>query len=175
MIDRLSNVLKSYSSSLDTSAGQTKFATVTSVDTARHTARVLFQPDNILSGWLPILSQWVGNGWGIVAPIVPGDQVFVVPQEGNVEQGVIVGRCFSDKQKPPAAPAGEFWLVHQAGSTLKLCNDGTIRINGDLHVEGDIYDRTGALSGLRAHYNAHTHKISATASTGSPTPTDPAQ
>jgi hypothetical protein len=175
MTDRFSNVLKSYAASLDVSLGQEKFATVASVNPANSTARVLLQPDNVLSGWLPVLSQWAGNGWGMICPPSPGDQVLVVPQEGNIEQGIIAGRCFSDKQAAPVAPVGEFWLVHQTGSFLKLCNDGTIRIGGDLHVQGDIYDRTGPLSGLRAHYNAHTHRVPPNSTSSSPTPTDPSQ
>jgi hypothetical protein len=96
----------------------------------------------------------------------------MVPQEGDVEQGIIIGRSFSSKQRAPAVPGGEFWLVHETGSFLKLCNDGTIRMNGDLHVEGDVYDRQGPLSGLRTHYNSHTHLVPRNAATGLPSPLD---
>ena len=172
MIERLSNAIKSHASSLDQSTGQIKFGTVTSVNSQNATARVLIQPDGVLSGWLPMLSQWVGSGWGMVCPPDPGDQVLLVPQEGDVEQGIIIGRTFSNKQKPPEVPGGEFWLVHQSGSFLKLCNDGTIRVNGDLHVEGDVYDQHGPLSGLRTHYNSHTHLILTTGKTSLPAPMD---
>jgi phage baseplate assembly protein gpV len=172
MTDRLMNAIKAHASSLDRSTGQIKFGTVTSVDINNATARVLFQPNGILSGWLPILSQWVGNGWGMICPPSPGDQVVMVPQEGDVEQGIIIGRSFSNNQKAPAAPAGEFWLVHRKGNFLKLCNDGTIRMHGDLHVEGDVFDQQGPLSGLRAHYNAHTHLVPPNATTGLPSPLD---
>jgi phage baseplate assembly protein V len=168
----LSNIIKSHASSLDHSAGQVKFGTVTSVNAANGTARVTIQPEAVLSGWLPILSQWVGNGWGMVALPAPGDQVLLVPQEGDGEQGIIVGKVFSVKQVPPAAPVGEFWLVHQSGSFLKLCNDGTIRINGDLHVAGDVFDRLGAVSSLRTHYNSHTHKTGNNQITSLPDPLD---
>ena len=172
MTDHLLNIIKSHASNLDQSAGQVKFGTITSVNNRDSTARVQIQPDNVLSGWLPILSQWVGNGWGMVCPPAPGDQVLLVPQEGDVEQGIIIGRSFSIKQMPPVAPGGEFWLVHQSGSFLKVCNDGTIQINGDLHVQGDVYDQHGPLAGLRAHYNAHTHSIPPKGATGGPSPTD---
>ena len=171
MTNRLSSIIKSHASSLDQSAGQAKFGTVTSVNTNNATARVLIQPEGVLSGWLPVLTQWVGNGWGMACPPSPGDQVLLVPQEGDVEQGVIVGRVSSVRQMPPVAPGGEFWLVHQSGSFLKLCNDGTIRMSGDLHVAGDVYDQHGPLSGLRGHYNAHTHKLGNQV-TSSPTPLD---
>ena len=101
----------------------------------------------------------------------PGDQVLVVPQEGDVEQGVVIGGIFSTKQTPPIAPAGEFWLVHASGSSLKLCNDGTVRVHGDLHVSGDVYDGIGPLSRLRTHYNNHTHSMKSNGTT-TPIPTD---
>jgi phage baseplate assembly protein V len=172
MTDRLMNAIKAHASSLDRLEGQIKFGTITSVDITNGTARVLFQPDGILSGWLPILSQWIGDGWGMVCQPNPGDQVVIVPQEGDVEQGIIIGRSFSNKQRPPAAPRGELWFVHQTGSFLKLCNDGTIRVHGDLHVEGDVYDRQGSLSGLRTHYNMHTHPVPRNSPTGLPSPLD---
>ena len=172
MTNILSNIIKSHASNLDQSAGQVKFGTVTSVNSANATARVTIQPEGVLSGWLPILSQWVGSGWGMACPPAPGDQVLLVPQEGDGEQGIIIGRVFSLKQMPPPAPDGEFWLVHTSGSFFKLCNDGTIRISGDLHVAGDVYDQHGPVSGLRTHYNSHTHKLGANQTTSSPTPLD---
>ena len=47
--------------------------------------------------------------------------------------------------------------MHRSGSYLKLQNDGTIQVKGDLHVAGDVYDSHGPLSSLRNHYNAHIH------------------
>ena len=108
----------------------------------------------------------------MVCPPSPGDQVLLVPQEGDVEQGIIIGRSFSNKQMPPVVPVGECWLMHQSGSFLKLCNDGTIQINGDLHVQGDVYDQHGALSALRGHYDSHTHAILANETTSTPSPQD---
>jgi phage baseplate assembly protein V len=159
MVDHLVNALKAHATSLDRAGGQVKFGTVTSINPQTATARVRIQPDGVLSGWLPILSQWVGNGWGMVGLPNPGDQVLLVPQEGDVEQSIIVGRAFSSSQMPPQAPSDEFWLVHKTGSFLKLCNDGTIRVNGDLHVQGDVYDRNGTLSRLRSAYDSHTHMV----------------
>jgi hypothetical protein len=172
MIDRLSNVIKSHASGLDQSTGQVKYGTVTSVNSQNATARVLIQPDGVLSGWLPVLSQWVGSGWGMICPPNPGDQVLLVPQEGDIEHGIIIGRSFSNKQTPPTVPGGEFWLMHQSGSFLKLCNDGTIRVKGDLHVDGDVYDQHGPLSGLRARYNSHTHSGGSGGTTSAPSPLD---
>ena len=160
-MERFFNALKGQAGALDQSVGQPRFGLVTSVDPGSATARVQLQPEGILTGWLPLLSAWVGAGWGMTCPPSPGDQVLVLPQEGDAEHGIIVGAAFSDVQRPPPAPAGELWLTHQSGSFLKLTNDGTVQIQGDLHVNGGSLDR------LRQHYDAHSH-----AGGPGPTPTD---
>jgi phage baseplate assembly protein gpV len=168
-LDRLLNALKAQGANQDQAAGVPRFGTVTSVDPTTATARVTLQPEGVLTGWLPLLTPWVGNGWGLVCPPSPGDQVLVFPQEGDAEHGLILGASWSAKTTPPAAPCGEFWLVHKSGSFLKLQNDGTVQIKADVYVTGtvqvtgdvraagDVYDSHGALSALRAHYNAHLH------------------
>lgn len=167
-MERLLNIIKAHAAALDCGGGQPRFAIVTSVDPNSGCARVTLQPEGVLSGWLPILSPWVGAGWGLVCPPSPGDQVMVLAQEGNAEDGVIIGAAFSTTQLPPAAPVGEFWLVHSSGSFIKLQADGTIRMNGDLYVNGDVYDRSGPLSALRGHYNEHTHIASGGSATSGP-------
>ena len=110
-----------------------------------------------MTGWLPILSAWVGSGWGVVALPAPGDQVFVLAQEGDADHGVIIGASFSSGVRPPTNIAGELRIVHASGSAITLRNDGHIYVEGDLHVKGDIYDQYGSLAQLRGHYNAHIH------------------
>ena len=171
-LDRFINIVKQQAGALDQSSAQPRFGTVTSVNPTSATARVSLQPEGVLSGWLPILSPWVGTGWGLCSPPSPGDQVLIIAQEGDAEHGVIIGRAFSNAQQPPAAPVGEFWLVHQSGSFLKLRNDGTVQISGDLHVSGNIYDRQGSLVQLRSHYDAHTHIDSRGGTTSTPSPQD---
>ena len=168
MVNILSNIIKSHASTLDRSIGQVKFGTVSSVNPANATVRVVVQPEGVLSGWLPLLSCWIGDGWGVTAPPTPGDQVAIMPQEGDIEQGVVIGCVFSGKQRPPPTPSGEFWLVHRSGTSLKLCNDGTIRVSGDLWVSGDIYDKHGSVSTLRQHYDSHVHTTSNNTKTSPP-------
>jgi phage baseplate assembly protein V len=156
-MDRFLNTLKAQAASLDRGNGQPRFGLVASVDPARYAARVALQPEGVLTGWLPVLSSWTGAGWGVVCLPEPGQQVLVVPQEGDAEHGVIVGAAFSDASRPPAAPAGELWLIHRSGAAVQLRNDGTVRVQGDLHVDGDVYDRQGSLARLREKYDGHTH------------------
>ncbi len=163
-MERFVNSLKGHAAALDRAQGQARFAVVSSVDAGRYSARVRLQPEDVLSGWLPILSPWVGAGWGFVALPAAGDQVLVVAQEGDADSGVILGGSFSAPMPPPASAPGEAWLVHASGASIALRNDGTVRIVGDLHVDGDVFDRAGSLSRLRGHYNGHSH-----AGNGAPT------
>ena len=156
-MDRLLNALKAQSGAQDSAAGQPRFGVVTSVDPQAGTERVQLQPEGVLTGWLPVLSPWVGAGWGMSCPPTPGDQVLVLPQEGDAEHGIIVARSWSKGAAAPATPVGELWLTHRSGSFIRLLNDGTIGMKGDLHVDGDVFDRHGSLAQLREHYNRHKH------------------
>ena len=179
-MDGFLNRLKAQAGALDQATARPRFGVVSSVDTARATARVLLQPENVLSGWLPVLSPRVGNGWGLICPPSVGDQVFILAQEGVAEHGVIVGCCFSGLAMPPQGVApGEFWLVHQSGSYLKLRSDGSIEgfatewnLQGDLRVNGNIYDAHGSMSQLRGHYDAHVHTDSRGGLTAQPSQQD---
>jgi phage baseplate assembly protein V len=161
-IDRFWNAVKAQAGGLDGLAGVARFGLVSSFDPAAYAARVMVQPENVLSGWLPVLSAWVGNGWGLAAPLTPGDQVLLLAQEADAEHGVILGCVWSAVDKPAGATSGELWLQHQSGSFVKLKNDGTIamqastvNIAGNLVVTGDISDRNGANGTLAALRNAH--------------------
>jgi len=166
-MDRFWNAVKARAGALDGLAGVARFGLVSSFDPVAYAARVMLQPENVLSGWLPILSAWVGNGWGLAAPLTPGDQVLVIAQEADAEHGVIIGSVWSAVDKAPGTPTGELWLQHQTGSFLKLHNDGTIAMQaptvnvlGNLVVSGDISDQNGAhgtLANLRNAHDEHVH------------------
>jgi len=175
------NAVKARAGGMDGLAGVARFGLVSSFDPSAYAARVMMQPENVLSGWLPILSAWVGAGWGLAAPLSPGDQVLVLAQEGHSEQGVIVGCVWSAVDAPMPAPAGELWLQHQSGSFLKLLNNGTIslqagtvNVNGNLVVTGDISDLNGAhgtMAALRDAHDNHTHADPQGGQTGLPSET----
>ncbi len=151
---------------------QPRMGIVASSDANTATAKVLLQPEGVLTGWLPVLTQWSGSGWGMSCPPSPGDQVLVIPQEGDAQHGLIVGRLFSNLVRPPIADPGEITLTHQSGCSIRLLNSGIVTIQGDLHVSGDVYDGHGPLSKLRNDYNIHIHQISNGQNTSTPTPQD---
>jgi phage baseplate assembly protein gpV len=171
-MQRFLNAVKAQAAAQDRSAGQPRFGVVTSVDPTRPAARVSLQPEGVITGWLPVLSPWIGAGWGMACPPSIGDQVLVLPQEGESDHGVIVGRAWSDQARTPTAPVGELWMVHQSGSFIKLISDGTIQMQGDLHVNGDVYDRLGSMNRLRQHYDEHTHADPQGGESSTPTPQD---
>lgn len=147
---------------MDMALAQPRFGVISSVDPNTYTARVALQPEGVLSGWLPVMTNWSGPGWGMACPPSPGQQVVVIAQEGHAEHGIIIGTTFSQAMQPPAAPSGEFWLLHASGSTLKFTNQGSViiqsqgltldanvsisgnvTISGNLSVTGSIDDSTG--------------------------------
>ena len=140
-------------------SAQPRIGIVASSDSSTATARVLLQPENALTGWLPVLTSWSGAGWGLISSPSTGDQVLVICQEGDAAHGIIVGSLYSNSVRPPQSQPGELTLRHQSGSSIRLLNSGIIAIDGDLHVAGDIYDSHGALSKLRNVYNSHLHSV----------------
>jgi phage baseplate assembly protein V len=126
---------------------------VSSYDPGNYCAKVRIQPEDTETGWLPVVSPWVGNGWGLFAPPLIGDLVEVQFQEDNFEAGFVCQRFFNDSDRPLSVPSGEFWLVHKSGSFLKFHNDGTVELNaagtltstapqwnhtGPVHITGDM-------------------------------------
>lgn len=108
---------------------QTREATVSSYDPATGAVKVLYQPEGVQSGWLPLGAMGVGNGIGMLFAPNIGDQVSVHPIDGSHGTAVVGPRLFSDKARPPGVPAGEFWVVQQAGSFLKMQTSGVVTLS----------------------------------------------
>lgn len=124
---------------------------VTSYNPKTYLAKVKFQPEGQESGWVPIETGHIGQGYGIAVGLQPGDgkatgdQVIVRYQEGDIESGKIVQRVHSDNDVPPTVQSGEMviWTRFQKsnggpnsaqgaqggnGQQIYLKNDGTITI-----------------------------------------------
>ena len=117
---------------------------ITSYDPNRYAAKVFLMPEGafpeetgevVESGWIPIQTQWSGNGWGLYCPPSPGDQVAIEFIEGDTSSPEIVGRVFDLAHLPLNVPSGECWLVHASGAFLKLTNDGKLSINSDVEID----------------------------------------
>ena len=186
MMRSLQNIMRMQATNAFGDRASTRLAIVDSYDPNTYSAKVRIQPEDIISGWLPVLSQWVGNGWGMFAPPAIGDLVEVQFQEDSFQAGLICQRFFNDINRPLNVPSGEFWLQHKSGAFFKLLNNGsatfsdgkgaTVTLNGDgtisstastwthtghLKVTGDITDQIATnsrtLAGVRSVFNAHVH------------------
>ena len=110
-----------------------RLGVVTSYDPSSYAVKVRLQPEGNETGWCPVAVPMVGNGWGIHASPMPGDQVVVGFQEHGSETPIVLGSIYSDADRPPVegiggSPAGEVWLVHKSGARIRMTTDGTIEI-----------------------------------------------
>jgi hypothetical protein len=115
---------------------QERHGLVTSYDSQKYLAKVTFQPEGEESGWLPIETGHIGQGYGMTMGLQPGsgqggggsgtgpggsssggsgggsgggmgDQVIIRGQEGDFESMKIVSRVHSDQDTPPETKSGE--------------------------------------------------------------------
>ncbi len=129
-----------------TGRATTRIGLVDSYDPNTHAAKVRFQPENTLSGWIPIGAAATGNNFGVhFAPNIE-DQVMVHFLEGEHEAGVIGMRLYSDQDRPLPVPAGEMWIVHKTGSGLTLKGDGSTNITAHGLMQTTVGD--GATSDI---------------------------
>jgi uncharacterized protein involved in type VI secretion and phage assembly len=137
-------------------AADVKMGVVRSYSPDRFAVQVDLQPEGVSTGWIPLKSPFVGNGWGMFCAPSIGDVVEVDFQEGDGGVPRAGLRFFNDDNRPLAVPSGEFWLVHKSGASIKatndgkitlsdpsgtvfqLSNDGNVRITGDLAVSGSV-------------------------------------
>ncbi len=122
-----------------------RYAIVASYDPNTYRAKVVLAPSpdgqTPLSGYLPVLAGYMGNGWGAAAPVQQGDQVIVLFMQNHPDQGVILGRIYDQGHAPPVradgaqAMAGELVLRHQTGSLIQLGKDGKVTIIGQAEID----------------------------------------
>ncbi|MDF7627727.1 baseplate assembly protein [Pantoea sp. Al-1710] len=167
-----------------TSAGDsgTRQGIITAYDPDSYAVKVQLQPTGEETGWIPLSSPWVGNGWGLAAGPMIGAEVEVEFDSGLMGAGMAAGQFYNDEDRCPGPPSGEFWLVHKSGSLLKFLNTGEVLLSAKLkmtydapahHFTGgdvtmdnnlivvkDISDNNGlygTVQKVRVTYNGHTH------------------
>lgn len=134
MMRQLLNAQKAAAQQATQSRASTRQGIVTSYDPNAYAVKVTIQPDNVVTGWIPLKSAWVGSSWGLFCPPSIGDAVEIDFQEGDSGVGSAGLRFFNDSDRPLPCPSGEFWLVHKSGSLLKFHNDGSV----ELHAAADL-------------------------------------
>jgi phage baseplate assembly protein gpV len=116
----------------------TRCGIVDSYDPATYSVKVLLQPANVSTGWIPILSPYVGNGWGLQVGPEIGDAVVLQAQEGGGDAAIVIGSMFNDVERPMPVPSGEFWLRHKTGSFLKFLNNGDVSLHTNRDLIADV-------------------------------------
>jgi hypothetical protein len=175
-------------------AGQPRIGLVQSYDPEQHAVRVTIQPEDVMSGWIPVGVMAAGGGTFRAAPSL-NSQVVILPQEGDIENGIVVCSLHSVADPVPKVgdtdpntgtaavplqPGEGEWVGNGGGSALRMTQSGVVVI-GDLGVSGDIVckgnvsDSVGTLNGLRQHYDSHAHPgvQSGSSQTGTTTQPDP--
>lgn len=124
---------------------------VTSYDPKKYLTKVTFQPEGQESGWIPIETGHIGNGYGIVVGLTTGDgketgdQVIVRYQEGDIESGKVVQREHSDKENPPKAESGEM-IIYTSGKKIVISDnkggDAVMTIDGKSNITYHIKEMT---------------------------------
>ncbi len=137
-MQRLMNVMK-LQADLAQRASHSRLGKILGYDPNTYRAKVLIQPENQITGWMPVGSEWVGNNWGLFAPPAEGDAVLVEFFGGDFEAGIITRRLYHNEAAPVAnVPIGEFWLVHQTGSALKFHNDGSVEVISNKNLTATV-------------------------------------
>ena len=165
-------------------------AKVVEVDYRR--ARVKAQSGELVSGWLPWLTQRAGLDRSWWAPSV-GEQVLVLSPSGDPAQGMVLPGLYQDAHDAPSSNPDDNRVVYRdgavfsydrarhhwdirlpAGATVALIASGGVSIEGDVTVTGDIKatgdieDQTRSMRADRDIYNRHTHRGDSGGTTGNP-------
>ena len=134
-------------------AGKPCHGIVSAVDPVNHAVKVLVQPDNTESGWLPVATIAAGSIRICRVPDM-NEHVMLLAMEGDAEHLSVIGAQFDAVVMPPVSPAtgkpaqpGE--LLIRAGCGLppalgSQTDDGADSQASWLHItQGAIYSGVG--------------------------------
>ena len=138
MMDGMLNAMRLQAQRAMADQADTSVGLITSYEPATFSVKVALQPDGILTGWLPLCSPWIGNGWGMFCAPSIGDMVAVHFFGGDLEAGFVEGRLYNDVDRALPVPSGEFWLQHVSGSFLKFTNDGCVSVNAAANLVATV-------------------------------------
>lgn len=128
-------------------APQSRIGIVSSYDPDEHSVKVMLQPENKESNWIPIGVQHVGNNFGVMFAPEIGDQLEIGFHQNDPSVARVISRFHSDQQRPPRLEAGEMMLKHKSGTTFFIDKDGNVRMeskgNMRIKVDGNMQINTG--------------------------------
>jgi len=145
MSSRLHQIMRAHAQMASQLRLSVRIGTVSGYDPDAYAVKVQFPPDTVESGWLPIISPYVGPQWGFQAAPNVGEQAVVIFQEGDIDAGVVCGFLFNDEDRPQSVPGGELWIQHKNGAFFKLTNDGKAQFD-DGHGARVVLNGDGSIS-----------------------------
>jgi len=160
MIGALQNAIRLQALRAMSGDAAARMGLITSYDPANFAVRVQLQPEGFTTGWLPLCTPWVGNGWGMFCAPSINDMVTVHFLGGDLDSGFAESRIFNDVDRPLSVPSGEFWLVHASGAFFKLTNDGKATFS-DAHGASVALNGDGTITSAASSWN-HTGPINVT-------------
>jgi uncharacterized protein involved in type VI secretion and phage assembly len=128
----LANNMRSHAEAAAGRIPKPRMAEISSYNPATYSVKVTFQgvgdSDSIESGWIPLDAMGVGNRFGVVTAPNVRDMVKISFTDGSGSAPKIDGRYFSNVNVPLAVPAGETWIVHKSGASMKFTTDGKVTV-----------------------------------------------
>lgn len=111
---------------------------VTSVDYDIHRVKVFLPLLELETDYIRVGSQYVGVGWGLhILPHI-GNEVLVNFPNGDLNNGIVVCKLFSEECDPAPQEGDNLTLVHESGSVLRFDRAGnvTLEAKGNLTLLG---------------------------------------
>lgn len=160
--------------------GHPRIGILIDYDPDRHAVKVNLQPDNLETGWIPLVPLFAGPSFGVFVGPQPGLQALVIFQESDAQVGICIGFIPNVEDVPPSVPAGQMLLVDSAGAKLAFTNDGKLTltapqgltVNANVQVNGAVV-ATGEGTFNGGHtVSQHTHTQPADSHGDTEQPTD---
>jgi phage baseplate assembly protein gpV len=160
-----------------------RMGTVSAYDPGTYAIKAVIEPEGVETGFMPLLSPWVGANWGAFFAPEIGAQVLILFQEGSSQVPIAALFAFSTAMPPVSVPSGEMLLKHQSGSLLhfdsggnvivtanaamtlnapagctvnaNMTINGNVQTNGNMLASQDISDQNGAHGTIGALRSAY--------------------
>ena len=150
-------------------------------------AKVRVQAGDILTGWLPWLTQRAGGDISWHAPEI-GEQVIILAPSGELNQAVVLAGLFQTLKAPPVNTPNKHHTIYSdgavieydraahhlqavlpAGATVQLTSPGGISISGDINLTGTLTASVDVVAnGISLHNHKHGGVQAGSAQTGVP-------
>lgn len=108
-----------------------RWAVISAYDPNSYAIKANIQPEGTETGWLPILSNWVGPSWGDFAGPLIGMQCLLIFAHGNMQDPIAAGQAWSTQAPPVPVPSGERLIQHSTGSLLHFDNEGNVTMTAN--------------------------------------------